>query len=134
MVVSTDFSDAGERRTVLVTDIPDGWQGLDIGPATTARFTQEISGARSLFWNGPMGVFEIPVFATGTRAVGEAIAAATDAGARSVVGGGDSVAALHQLGLAGRITHVSTGGGASLEFMAGLQLPGVTALSDGGRG
>jgi phosphoglycerate kinase len=132
VVVSTDFSDAGERRTVLVTDIPDDWQGLDIGPATIARFTQEIAAARSLFWNGPMGVFEIPVFATGTRAVGEAIAAATDAGARSVVGGGDSVAALNQLGLADRITHVSTGGGASLEFMAGLQLPGVAALSDTG--
>jgi phosphoglycerate kinase len=134
VVVSTDFSDAGQRRTVLVTDIPEGWQGLDIGPATIARFSAEIAGARSLFWNGPMGVFEIPVFATGTRAVGEAIAAATDRGARSVVGGGDSVSALHQLGLGDRITHVSTGGGASLEFMAGLQLPGVAALSDAGRG
>lgn len=134
VVISTDFSDAGERRTVLVTDIPDGWQGLDIGPATVSRFAAELAGARSIFWNGPMGVFEIPAFAAGTRAVGEAIAGATDRGARSVVGGGDSVAALHQLGLADRITHVSTGGGASLEFMAGLQLPGVAALTDSGRG
>jgi phosphoglycerate kinase len=129
-VVSTDFSDQGERRTVLVTDIPDGWQGLDIGPATLEKYRELIAGARAIFWNGPMGVFEIPVFAAGTRGVGEAVAAATREGARSVVGGGDSVAALRELGLTDSITHVSTGGGASLEFMAGRDLPGVVALTD----
>jgi phosphoglycerate kinase len=129
-VVSTDFSDQGQSKTVLVTDIPEGWQGLDIGAQTVARYREILSEARAVFWNGPMGVFELKHFAAGTRAVGEAIAAATARGALSVVGGGDSVAALNQLGLAERITHVSTGGGASLEFMAGVELPGVAALSD----
>ena len=130
VVVSTDFSESGKRQQVLVTDIPDHWQGLDIGKRSAATFTELVSGARAIFWNGPMGVFEIPAFAAGTRAMGEAIVAATAQGAISVVGGGDSVAALNQLGLAEGVSHVSTGGGASLEFMAGRQLPGVEALSD----
>jgi phosphoglycerate kinase len=130
VVVSTDFSDSGQRKNVLVTDIPDGWQGLDIGPASVASYRELLQDARAVFWNGPMGVFEIPAFAAGTRAVGEAVVAATGQGATSVVGGGDSVAALNQLGLADGVSHVSTGGGASLEFMAGRELPGVTALSD----
>jgi phosphoglycerate kinase len=130
VTVATDFADSAEHKDVLVTDIPDGWQGLDIGPQTTTRFAELIAGARAVFWNGPMGVFEMPTFAVGTRKVGEAIAAATDGGALSVVGGGDSVAALNQMDLADRISHVSTGGGASLEFMAGQELPGVAALSD----
>lgn len=130
VVVSTDFSDRGERKTVLVSDIADGWQGLDVGPQTVRSFTEIIAGSRSIFWNGPLGVFEIPAFAAGTRAIGEAVARATDGGAVSVVGGGDSVAALNQLGLADRISHISTGGGASLEFMGGQELPGVAALSD----
>ena len=129
-VVADAFNDAAQRRTVLVSDIPDGWMGLDIGPRTIARYRSLLEPARSIFWNGPMGVFELPSFAAGTRAVGEAVAAATDAGARSVVGGGDSVAAVNQLGLAARVSHISTGGGASLEFMAGLELPGVAALTD----
>jgi phosphoglycerate kinase len=129
-VVSTDFSDRGQRKTVLVTDIPDGWQGLDIGPETEAVYGQTLSNARSIFWNGPMGVFEIPVFARGTRAVAEAIAAATADGAVSVVGGGDSASAVAQFELSDRISHVSTGGGASLVYMAGEELPGVAALSD----
>jgi phosphoglycerate kinase len=129
-VIADAFADNARRRTVLVSDIPDGWMGLDIGAQTVARYRALIEPARSLFWNGPMGVFELPSFAAGTRAVGEAVAAATDAGARSVVGGGDSVAAVNQLGLASRISHISTGGGASLEFMAGLELPGVAALTD----
>jgi len=129
-VVSTDFSDRGQKKEVLVTDIPEGWQGLDIGSQTVAKYCKIIEEARAIFWNGPMGVFEIPAFATGTRAIGEAVAKATDAGCNSIVGGGDSVAALNQLGLAGRISHISTGGGASLEFMAGRELPGVAALTD----
>jgi phosphoglycerate kinase len=128
-IVADDFSGEANHHEVLVTDIPDGWQGLDIGPQTAALYADRIAAARSLFWNGPMGVFEIPAYAAGTRIVGEAIAAATRTGAHSVVGGGDSVAALNQLGLAGDITHISTGGGASLEYMAGMQLPGVAALS-----
>ncbi len=130
VVVAKDFSDDSPRRTVLVTDIPGGWQGLDIGPQTAARYGEAVAGAKTVFWNGPMGVFEIPAFAAGTRAIGEAVAAATDGGAHSVIGGGDSVAAVNQLGLAERITHISTGGGASLEFMAGRELPGVAALTD----
>lgn len=131
-VVAREFDAQAERREVLVTDIPDDWMGLDIGPRTVERFAREIAGARAVFWNGPMGVFELAPFAAGTRAVGEAVAAVTDAGASSVVGGGDSVAAVNQLGLAGRISHISTGGGASLEFMAGRRLPGVDALDDRG--
>jgi phosphoglycerate kinase len=130
VVVADDFTAQANRREVLVTDIPDGWQGLDIGPQTIARYRQIIGGAKSVFWNGPVGVFELAPFAVGTRAVGEAIALATDAGALTVVGGGDSVAALNQMGLGDRVSHVSTGGGASLEFMGGLDLPGVAALSD----
>jgi len=130
VVVSTDFSESGQRQQVLVTDIPDHWQGLDIGSRSAVTFTEVIAGAQAIFWNGPMGVFEIPAFAAGTRAMGEAVVAATAQGAISVVGGGDSVAALNQLGLAGGVSHVSTGGGASLEFMAGRKLPGVEALSD----
>ncbi len=130
-VVATEFSDSAESRTVLVTDIPDGWMGLDIGPRSVERFKQVIAGSRSIFWNGPMGVFELPSYAVGTREIGTAVGAATSGGAVSVVGGGDSVAAVNKMGLAGSITHISTGGGASLEFMAGRKLPGVEALSAG---
>ncbi len=129
-LVAREFSGDAERRSVLVTDIPDGWQGLDIGEKTRARFVAELGAARAVFWNGPPGVFEIPAFAGGTSAVGRAVAEATGRGAHTVVGGGDSVAAVNQLGLADRVTHVSTGGGASLEFMAGRVLPGVEALAD----
>jgi len=130
-VVAREFADTAEKSTVLVTDIPDGWMGLDIGPSTMKQFSEAVRGARSIFWNGPMGVFELPSFAAGTRTVGEAVAEATNAGARSVVGGGDSVAAINQLGLAEQISHISTGGGASLEFMGGRDLPGIDALTDG---
>jgi phosphoglycerate kinase len=129
-VVADAFAETAARRDVLCTDIPDEWMGLDIGPKTVERYREVIAGSGSIFWNGPMGVFELPSFAVGTRAVGEAVAEATDRGALSVVGGGDSVAAVNQLGIGDRISHISTGGGASLEFMAGLELPGVAALGD----
>lgn len=113
-----------------VAGILEGQMGVDIGSRTVQRFTEVIHTARTIFWNGPMGVFENPAFAAGTRKIAEAVAAATDQGAFSVVGGGDSVAALNQTGLEAHISHISTGGGASLEFMAGKILPGVHALDD----
>jgi phosphoglycerate kinase len=103
---------------------------LDIGPKTIATYRNKIMGARTIIWNGPMGVFEIPPFAEGTLAVARAVADATAAGATSIVGGGDSVAAVQQAGLASKISHISTGGGASLEFLGGAKLPGVEALTD----
>ncbi len=130
VVVADRFDAEAERKEVLATDIPEGWQGLDIGNRTVKRFGEIVDGAGTIFWNGPMGVFEMEPFAKGTRAVARAIATSTENGARSVVGGGDSVSALAQAGLTSKITHVSTGGGASLEFMAGKSLPGVDALSD----
>jgi len=104
--------------------------GLDIGPKTVALYAAEIAKAKTIVWNGPMGVFEMPAFAKGTLEVARAVAAATTGGAISIVGGGDSVAAVHQSGLAGKISHISTGGGASLEFLAGRRLPGVEALTN----
>jgi phosphoglycerate kinase len=130
VLVSDRFADDGEKQEVLATDIPDDWQGLDVGSRTIRRFGEVIAKANTVFWNGPMGVFEMPSFAKGTRAMARAVAAATDGGARTVVGGGDSVAALTQMELENRVSHVSTGGGASLEFLAGKRLPGVDALSD----
>ena len=109
----------------IVREIPDGWLGVDIGPETAARYAEEIAGARTFFWNGPMGVFEIPEFASGTERVARA---AAESRAVTVVGGGDSLAAVNALGLGERMTHLSTGGGASLEYVQGLTLPGVAAL------
>jgi phosphoglycerate kinase len=111
--------------TRVVKRIPDGWMGVDIGPETAAAYAGEVREARTIFWNGPMGIFEIDAFAKGTEAVARAVA---DANAVSVVGGGDSLAALNRLGLGDRISHLSTGGGASLEYVQGRVLPGVAAL------
>ena len=109
--------------------VPDGWMGLDIGPAAAALYASRVRAASTVLWNGPMGVFELAPFAAGTKALAEAVA---DCRGTTVVGGGDSVAAVTQLGLADRVTHVSTGGGASLELLEGRVLPGVAAIPDVG--
>jgi phosphoglycerate kinase len=129
-VVGAQFRAETQKRTVAIGEMPDGWMGLDIGPKTVQRFAEEIGRAKTIVWNGPMGVFEMPAFANGTLEIAKAIAAATSRGTTSIVGGGDSVAAVQQAGLANKVSHISTGGGASLEFLAGKKLPGVEALTD----
>jgi len=133
--VLAESPDSTITKTTDIANTPDGWMGLDVGPKTVAQFGQEISKARTIVWNGPLGMFEKPAFAQGTLGIAKAVAAATKAGATSIIGGGDSVAAVEQAGVADQISHISTGGGASLEFLAGEKLPGVEALTDkpGGR-
>jgi 3-phosphoglycerate kinase len=126
VVGAAAFAEDSESGTFPFDGLPDGWLGLDIGVETRARFAAELAGARTIFWNGPMGVFEWPRFAAGTKAVAQAVAANEQA--FSVVGGADSVRALNELGLAERISWVSTGGGASLELLEGKELPGVAAI------
>jgi phosphoglycerate kinase len=126
LVAGREFKADTEVRTLAEVDVPEGWMGLDIGAGTAERYSAAIARAGTVFWNGPMGAFELAPFAAGTRAVAEAMAATT---ATTVVGGGDSAAALAQFGLADRVDHLSTGGGASLELVEGRELPGVVALS-----
>ncbi|MCD7845858.1 MAG: phosphoglycerate kinase, partial [Oscillospiraceae bacterium] len=126
-IVADSFAADAAAQTVSVDAIPEGWMGLDIGPETVQAFQKAIAGAGTIVWNGPMGVFEFDRFAEGTRAVARAVA---QSGGVSIVGGGDSAAAVEQLGFAGEITHISTGGGASLEFLEGKELPGVACLLD----
>ena len=125
LVIATAFSAEAEHREIGDVDVPDGWMGLDVGGRTAAAYAREIENAGTVFWNGPMGAFEMEPYAGGTRAVAEAVAASP---ATTVVGGGDSAAALRQFGLADRVTHLSTGGGASLELLEGKPLPGVEVL------
>jgi phosphoglycerate kinase len=127
VVVAGAMEEGAESETVAVDGIPSGKMGLDIGPETVALFEGHISGASTIFWNGPMGVFEIDAFAKGTEGVARAVA---QSGATSVVGGGDSVAAVNKLGLEDRMSHISTGGGASLEYVEGKELPGIAVLPD----
>jgi phosphoglycerate kinase len=127
VVAASAFDADADTQVTPFNSLPDGWLGLDIGPATSEDFARRIAGARTVFWNGPMGVFEWPRFAAGTKAVAQAVA---EADAYSVVGGGDSVRAVNELGLADRVSWVSTGGGASLELLEGKELPGVAAIPD----
>jgi phosphoglycerate kinase len=127
LVLGDRFDAGADRRELDGTDVPDGWMGLDVGPQTAEAFVREVENAGTVFWNGPMGAFELEPFAAGTRALAEAVAAAPG---RTVVGGGDSAAALAEFGLADRVDHLSTGGGAALELLEGRDLPGVEALDD----
>jgi phosphoglycerate kinase len=126
-IVAEKFDASSAAETVSARSIPANRVGLDIGPATRAEYAREIAAARTIVWNGPMGVFEMPQFAEGTLAIARAVAASP---AISIVGGGDSVAAVKKMGVADKISHISTGGGASLEFLSGLTLPGVAALTE----
>jgi phosphoglycerate kinase len=126
-VIADAFSAEANTQVVGVSQVPAGWRILDIGPQTVEVFRVQLSGARTVVWNGPMGVFELEPFAAGTRAIAEALAGTQ---ATTIVGGGESVAAITQAGLAEQMSHVSTGGGASLEFLEGKELPGIAALED----
>ena len=126
-VVGDKFDANCNSKVVDSKEIPEGWEGLDIGPNTIKLFSEAIKGAGTVVWNGPMGVFEMDRFAVGTEAIAKAVA---DSGAISIIGGGDSAAAVEKLGYADKMTHISTGGGASLEFLEGLELPGIAAISD----
>jgi len=128
-IVAEEMDPDAETQTVQ-GNIPDGWMGLDIGPGSIQAFTEAFDGAATIVWNGPMGVFEMEPFAEGTMAIARALAQATEDGAYTVVGGGDSVAALSASGFTDAISHVSTGGGAMLELLEGKALPGVEALTD----
>ncbi|QKZ12495.1 phosphoglycerate kinase [Spirosoma sp. KUDC1026] len=128
-VCADDFSNDANRQTVKTGEIPDGWEGLDIGPETIKLFTDVVLNSKTILWNGPMGVFEFENFATGTNAIAEAVVKATEEnGAFSLIGGGDSASAVNQAGYGDRVSYVSTGGGALLEYMEGKTLPGVAAL------
>ena len=124
----TAWMPAAQTRTVRVDAVPAGWRILDIGPETAERFLQHLSTAQTVVWNGPMGVFELAPFAAGTFAIARALAQLS--GATTIIGGGDSAAAVEQAGVAQHMTHISTGGGASLEFLEGKELPGVAALQE----
>ncbi|MGE5314053.1 MAG: phosphoglycerate kinase [Acidobacteriota bacterium] len=129
-VVADDFRNDAEKKVAVKEEIPGDWQALDIGPETIRLFSDVVKKAKTVVWNGPMGVFEMPSFAVGTNAVAQALVEATKAGAKTIIGGGDSAAAIAQAGLSKQVSHVSTGGGASLEFLEGKVLPGVEALND----
>lgn len=130
VIAANDFSNDAETQTVAVNEIPDGWQGLDAGPATLTNFKEVIIKSKTILWNGPIGVFEMPSFASGTIAIGNYIEEATKGGAFSLVGGGDSVAAVKQFGFENKVSYVSTGGGAMLESLEGKVLPGIAAIQN----
>lgn len=127
-IIADKFSNDAQTEIKSNMEIPDGWMGLDIGPKAIETFSKVILDSKTLLWNGPMGVFEMPAFATGTKTIAEKVAEATTKGAFSLIGGGDSVAAINQLGLTEKVSYVSTGGGAMLEFLEGKELPGIGAI------
>jgi phosphoglycerate kinase len=127
VVIGDRFDAQADKKTIAMGPVPDGWRILDVGPATVSNFSKSLASAGTIVWNGPMGVFEFPRFAEGTVGVAKAVAASK---AVTIIGGGDSVAAINQAGLADQITHISTGGGASLEMLEGIELPGLKALQD----
>ena len=126
-VIADAFDNDANRKVVDSNNIPDGWMGLDIGPKTAEMYAEAVKEAKTVVWNGPMGAFEMPNFAAGTEAVAKALA---DTDAVTIIGGGDSAEAVNQLGYGDKMTHISTGGGASLEFLEGKELPGVAAAND----
>ncbi|WP_287128352.1 phosphoglycerate kinase [Candidatus Cyanaurora vandensis] len=130
VVVADAFKADANTQTVPVEAIPDGWMGLDIGPDAIASFQAELADSKTVIWNGPMGVFEFEKFATGTNAIAQTLAQLTGKGVTTIIGGGDSVAAVEQCGLADQMSHISTGGGASLELLEGKELPGIVALNE----
>ena len=129
ILCSNEFSNSGLQKVTNIYEVPEGWQGLDIGPKTMDKFEQVILGSSTILWNGPMGVFEIPSFEKGTHSVAKTVAKATQNGAYSLIGGGDSVAAIKKFGLQNQVSFISTGGGAMLESLEGKLLPGINALS-----
>jgi phosphoglycerate kinase len=129
-VVADKFAEDANTQVVPRTTIPEGWMGVDIGPDTVTKFNNAIKTAKTIVWNGPMGVFEMDKFAQGTIAIAQAVAEATAKGAVSIIGGGDSASAVKKAGLSDKMSHISTGGGASLEFLEGKVLPGVACLLD----
>ncbi len=130
VVVAKEVTRGAEHKIVPVRKIPNSWSAVDIGPESRVAFEAALADARTVLWNGPLGVFEVPTFGDGTRSMARFLADRAQAGASVVVGGGDSVAAVEELGLASRFTHISTGGGASLEFLEGRELPGIEVLQD----
>ena len=128
VLAADDFSNDANTQVVDVTQIPDGWQGLDAGPASQRIFDEVVNSSKTILWNGPLGVFELETFSKGTIALGNSIDRATQNGAFSLVGGGDSVAAVKQFGFADKVSYVSTGGGAMLETLEGKTLPGINAI------
>ncbi len=129
-VIADDFNKDANKQTVAAGNIPDDWQGLDIGPETIKLFSETIQKSKTILWNGPMGVFEFPAFATGTESIARSVVEATEKGGFSLIGGGDSASAINNLGFGDKVSYVSTGGGALLEYMEGKVLPGVAALEE----
>jgi phosphoglycerate kinase len=130
LVIADDFSNDANRKVVAADGILDNWESLDIGPETITLFSGAITQAKTVLWNGPMGVFEMPNFAVGTQSIAQALVTATELGATTIIGGGDSASAIKQAGLSDQVSHVSTGGGASLEYLEGKELPGLSHLTD----